>query len=130
MTMWIIRRFLATLLTFGLIGCATVETGPPRDVAGKWIGQCQNCPVQKFEMVLHQDGAELRGTVQATPRTGLGTLPMALRDGKLDGRNVSFYTETADGIPFKVSLRLSGDGKRLDGHGTHRAGFPLFFGRE
>lgn len=121
---------MAAIVALSVAACATVETGPVRDVSGKWIGQCQSCPVQRFMLVINQNGSELRGTLEASPRTGLGTLPMPLLNGKISGRTVSFYTQGADGVDFKVSLRVSGDGKRIDGHGFHRAGFPLFFTRE
>jgi hypothetical protein len=121
---------MGVVVALSIAGCATVETGPVRDVSGTWIGQCQNCPVRRFTLVIVQNGPELRGTLQASPRTGLGELPMPLLDGKISGRAVSFYTQGGDGVNFNVNLRVSGDGKRMDGHGSHRAGFPLFFTRE
>ena len=70
-------------------GCASVETGPPRDVAGKWNGQCSDCPVRAFSLVLVQDGERLTGTLQASGRTGLGEREMPLLDGKIAGRTAS-----------------------------------------
>lgn len=121
---------VAVVVAVWLAGCASVDTAAPRDVTGKWIGQCQNCPVRRFTLVIAQRGEQLTGTLQASPRTGLGEAEMPLVDGTISGRTITFQTKTADGIPFKASLRVSGDGKTLDGQAQHRAAFPVWFTRE
>ena len=53
-------------------GCASVETGPPRDVAGTWTGRCFDCPVR----VMGADGipldASLRVSADAQSMSGQG----------------------------------------------------------
>jgi hypothetical protein len=117
----------ALLLVAG--ACASVETGPPRDVAGTWTGQCVNCPVKGFRLVLKQDGDKLTGTLQASGQTGLGENEMPLWNGKIAGRTVSFETVGRDRVPFVADLRVSGDGKSMTGTGRHRAAFGLGFTR-
>ena len=112
-----------------LAGCASVETGPPAGVAGRWIGQCYSCPVREFTLVLAQEGQQLTGTLQAAGRSGLGESPMALLDGRVAGRTVKFRTLGADGLPLEVSLDVSKDGQSLLGKAEHRAPFGVRFSR-
>ena len=121
----------ALLLTAALLaGCASVESGPPADVAGRWTGECYNCPVRAFTLVLTQDGEHLGGTLQAAGRSGLGESPMSLLDGRAAGRTVKFRTLGADGVPLIVDLELSRDGQTLLGKAEHRAPFGLRFRRQ
>lgn len=126
-------RAVATFLLMGIgilgAACASVETGPPPDVSGRWTGQCYNCPVREFTLVVAQDGGALSGTLQAAGRTGLGQREMPLRNGKVAGRRVTFETMGADGVAFVADLTVSGDGKTMDGHARHLAGFPVSFRR-
>ena len=117
---------LAALL---LTGCKSVETGPPADVAGRWMGECYSCPVRAFTLVLVQDGERLDGTLQAAGRSGLGESPMPLLDGAVAGRTVKFRTLGADGVPLFVSLDVSKDGRSLLGKAERRASFGLRFSR-
>ena len=112
-----------------LAGCASIETGPPADVAGRWTGECYNCPVRAFTLVLAQDRERLEGTLQAAGRSRLGESPMPLRDGKVAGRTVKFRTLGADGVTLDVSLDVSKDGRSLLGKGEHGAAFGLRFSR-
>ena len=117
------------LLALVLAGCASVETGPPASVAGRWTGQCYSCPVREFTLALAQGGETLTGTLQAAGRTGLGESPMALLDGRVVGRIVTFRTLGADGVPLEVRLEVARDGQSLIGKGEHRASFGLRFTR-
>lgn len=109
--------------------CASVETGPPPDVGGRWTGQCSDCPVRAFTLVLVQDGERLTGTLQASGRTGLGERPMPLVDGRISGRTVTFQATGADGVPLVATLTVAGDGTTMAGNGRHRSGFGLGFSR-
>ena len=126
------RLLLCVLLLgvlFGVVGCASVESGSPADVAGHWIGECYNCPVRQFTLVLAQDGERLSGTLQAAGRTGLGEASMELLDGRVSGRVVKFRTIGADGVPLVVDLNASSDGQTLLGKAEHRAPFGVRFRR-
>ena len=109
--------------------CASVASGPPRDVAGTWTGQCSDCPVRGFTLVLVQDGERLSGALQASGRTGLGEREMPLREGRIAGRAVTFHAMGADGIPLHADLTVSADGQTMTGQGRHRAAFGLTFTR-
>ena len=112
-----------------LLAACAAETGPPPDVSGRWTGQCVNCPVRAFGLELRQSGDQLSGTLQPSGRSGLGERPMPLLNGRITGRSVSFRVVGADGIPMEAELRVSGDGRSLEGQGRHRAGFGLSFTR-
>lgn len=101
----------------------------PRDLAGRWTGQCYNCPVRSFILVLRQDGEQLAGMLQAIGRTGLGEKEMPLVTGKISGRSVSFRVIGADGMALDSTLTLSRDGQTMEGQGRHRASFGLSFSR-
>ena len=122
--------FAALLLAAVVIaGCASVATGPPADVAGQWTGECYNCPVRAFTLVMTQEGERLNGTLQAAGRSGLGEARMTLLDGQVSGRVVKFRTLGADGVPLEVNLEASKDGRSLLGKAEHRAPFGLRFTR-
>jgi len=130
MTRTILTVPAVAVVLLAAAACASVETGPPRDVAGRWTGQCTDCPVRAFTLVLVQDGGRLRGTLQASGRTGLGESEMVLREGRIAGRAVTFHAVGADGIPLHANLRVSADGRTLTGQGRHRAAFALTFTRD
>ena len=122
------RLLVGTLLLAA--GCAGA-TGPEpmREVAGRWTGQCERCPVRAFHLVLVQDGDRLTGTLRPQGRSGLGEGERPILDGKLVGRRVTFRTDAEDGVPFRAELQVSHDGQFLAGQGRHRADFPLTFTR-
>ncbi len=101
----------------------------PRDVAGRWTGQCHNCPVRSFILVLRQDDEQLAGMLQAIGRSGLGEKEMPLVTGKISGRSVGFRVIGADGMALDSTLTLSRDGQTMEGQGRHRATFGLSFSR-
>jgi hypothetical protein len=92
-------------------------------------GDCSDCPVRAFTLVLAQRGDALTGSLQASGRSGLGERETPLVAGKVAGRSVTFEMRGADGTAFEARLRVSGDGKTLEGNGRHRAGFGLTFTR-
>lgn len=116
-------------LVLGAVGCASVDTGTPRDVSGTWTGQCDNCPVRSFRLIVKQEGEQVSGTLQATGQSGLGENEMPLAAGKVVGSAVTFETVGRDRVPLVVNLRVSGDGKTMTGQGRHRAPFGLSFTR-
>lgn len=107
----------------------TAQSEAPQQVAGRWNGQCSNCPVRRFILVMRQNGEQLTGILQAVGRSGLGENEMPLVNGRIAGRTVTFRTVGADGMPLDAELRLSGDGTALEGQGRHRAAFGLKFTR-
>lgn len=115
------------LLILTITGASAQDA--PRDVTGRWTGQCYNCPVRSFILVLRQDGEQLTGMLQAIGRSGLGEKEMPLVTGKISGRSVSFRVIGADGMALDSSLTLSRDGQTLEGQGRHRASFGLSFSR-
>ena len=121
------QRLARIVIALVLVGCASVETGPARDVAGRWSGQCFDCPVRSFTLVLAQGGDQLTGTLQASGRTGPDEAAMPLLEGKVAGRRVTFRTRGADGVPFFADLTVSDDGQAMDAQGRHRAAFGLKF---
>lgn len=127
MTARITASFLGAALA--LAGCAQTDAGPVPPVTGQWSGQCSNCPVRSFTLVMSQNGDELTGRLRASGRTGLGESEMPLSDGKVIGRSVTFRVMGADGVPLVARLALSDDGQILDGQGQHRAAFGLTFRR-
>ncbi len=120
------RRVSAAVLLLG--ACASLETGTPADVAGRWDGRCSDCPVSAFALVLVQDGGRLTGILQASGRSGLGQRELPL-NGEVTGRVVAFRVVGADGVALDARLHLSADARTLEGRGRHRADFDLVFTR-
>ena len=98
------RALLVTAVV--LAWCASLETGPPASVEGRWTGECYHCSVRTFTLVLTQDGERLTGTLQAVEPSGLGNLPMVLYDGRVTGRVVRFRTHGVDGVPHGTPFGL------------------------
>ena len=117
--------FLAVVLLAS--ACASVESGPTRDVAGTWMGECRNCPVTAFTLVIAQAGGRLAGTLHAAGSTGLGERPIPLRNGTVVGGRVTFRAVGADGKPFQADLTVSEDGGSMAGYAQLDAVFPLAF---
>ncbi|MBI3706539.1 MAG: hypothetical protein HY246_02460 [Proteobacteria bacterium] len=124
---WIVAAALSAAVVAA--GDAAAQTEPPQNVAGRWTGQCYNCPVRAFSLVLSQSGEQLTGNLQASGRTGLGEKEMPLVSGRVSGRSVTFRVIGADGITLDSRLTVSRDGKTMEGQGQHRAAFGLTFVR-
>ena len=123
---WMAALTAALLLA---ASCVPTDSGPPPDVTGRWTGQCSDCPVRAFHLVLKQDGEQLTGSLRPVGRSGLGESELPLRNGKIAGRAVSFRVDGADGVAMDADLRVGADGRTMTGQGRHRAMFGLSFSR-
>ena len=93
------------------------------DVDGKWAGTVTG-PQGEFPVAFtfKADGATLTGST-----TGFDGMEVPIKDGKIDGANISF-TVTFDfgGMPFMLSYKgvVSADGIKVNGDA---AGMPFEF---
>lgn len=110
-------KFYALALSFFLV--AGVAFGA--DIDGKWAGQYNSGmgdPMQ-MDFTFKADGATLTGTAPGGPGA---TIP--LKNGKIDGNNISFTVETSMGetqMKFNYKGVLSGDTLELS---FEMAGMP------
>lgn len=112
-------------------GCASVDTGPPRDVAGTWSGQCNECPHTLLRLVLVQNGERLSGTLRGIGRSELGDPDVPLLGGKVTGPLVTFQVKIDDRerALIEANLRVSNDGRTMRGQMIHRSIFFVTFTR-
>lgn len=110
-------RFIA----FTALFLALAISAYAADVDGKWMGSVAG-PAGDFQVAFtfKADGAVLTGST-----TGFDGADVAIKDGKVDGKNISF-TVTFDfgGMPFMISYRgiVSADDIKLTGEA---AGMPF-----
>jgi hypothetical protein len=93
------------------------------DVDGKWTGSIST-PGGDFPVgfAFKADGAKLTGTMQ-----GMDGMDIAIKDGKVDGANISFnVTLDFGGMPFMLSYKgvVSADQIKFTGEA---AGMPFEF---
>jgi hypothetical protein len=110
-------KFFALALSFLLV--AGFAFGA--DIDGKWTGQYNSGMGEPMQMdfTFKAEGASLTGTAPGGPGA---TIP--LKDGKIDGNNISFTVETSMGemqMKFQYKGVLSGDTLELS---FEMAGMP------
>jgi len=114
------------VLTFG---CASVETAPPRAVAGTWNGQCTDCPHTLLRLVLVQNGDRLTGTLRGIGRSEFGDPDVPLLGGKVTGPLVTFQARGEDRVLLEANLRVVDEGGTMRGQVVHRTVFFVTFTR-
>jgi len=130
----VVKVIMAVVLSAWAVftsGCASVETGPPRDVAGTWSGQCTDCPHTFLRLVLIQNGERLTGTLRGIGRSELGDPDVPLLGGKVSGHLVTFQAKIDDRerALIEANLRVSADGGTMTGQVVHRSVFLVTFTR-
>ena len=124
-----VRVIMAVVVLALTSGCASVETGPPRAVAGTWNGQCVDCPHPLLRLVLAQNGDRLTGTLRGIGRSELGDPDVPLLGGKVTGDLVTFQVKGEDKVLLEANLRVSADGATMRGQVVHRTVFFVTFTR-
>ena len=111
------------------LGGLQLATGP--NIAGTWIGQCDDCAATKFTMKLRQTGENLKGTIQIDGTNTFGDSEKALEKVEITNGKIQFTVYGGSGDAFDVELKVRSDGQVLVGDGYYGGGnFGLTFERK
>ncbi len=108
-------KYCALTLVAGLLFVTGMAFGA--DIDGKWVGEIDGMDGNKMQIsyTFKAEGATLTGTTAAPGPEG-GQKPIPIKDGKIDGNNISFsVTIDFGGQEMKMEYKgvLSGDTLKL-----------------